>query len=172
LVPVYKVRFVRSDLTTVWCELTSSFSTKSLLEDDSFGSFDAKKALEQINNPRGLKNADVVAAEEDEEEEDEDEILICIRPTYEGKKVGEECRFVPRAKSVITTDEKSSSFATNSSSNGNSSDTSGRKRSVRDNSSQSKKQKSSRGSNDSGQDNINTAVASLLGLSSSHLQKK
>jgi hypothetical protein len=79
----------------VWCELTSSFCTKSSsIKDD--GSFDAEAELEAIKNPRGLKSLEE-PNEPEEEKEETDELLICIRPTYEGRPVSSEYRFVPNA---------------------------------------------------------------------------
>lgn len=187
LVPIYKVQFVRSDLTTVWCELTRSVRTNSFLEDDSFGSFDVQKSLEKINNPRGIKNADETTTAE--EEDDEEELLICIRPTYEGKNVGEECRFVPRVKAaneseyMLLTDDKSSSMPASSSGNDMSTNASSenkagcsppKKRFVREHveseylkfSPYKKQRLSSQDSTSTGgQNKINTAAESLLGLS-------
>lgn len=118
--PVYKVRFVRGDLSTVWCELTSSFCTKSSFDEES--SFDAKAALAAINNPRGLKNVEV-ENEPEEEEEEQIELLICIRPTYESERVSAEFRFIPKVKvmnseSTAVSDPKSSIAPTSSSGDG------------------------------------------------------
>jgi hypothetical protein len=190
LIPIYKVQFVRSDLTTVWCELTRSVRTNSFLEDDSFGSFDVQKSLEKINNPRGIKHADETTTAE--EEDDEEELLICIRPTYEGNNVGEECRFVPRVKaaneseSMWLTDSKPASssgndISTNASSESKAGCSPPKKRFVREQVeseyvkfSPYKKQKlSSQDSTSTGRQNkINTAAESLLGLSHTRLPPK
>ncbi|KAL7482494.1 hypothetical protein ACHAW6_008171 [Cyclotella cf. meneghiniana] len=106
LAPVYKICFVRGDLSTVWCELTSSlFCKRSFFDDES--SFDPKSALAAINNPRGLKSADSFGDNTPTEEGAEDEVLICIRPTCEGEKVGEEFRFV-RTVSTVNESEATS----------------------------------------------------------------
>jgi hypothetical protein len=90
LAPVYEVCFIRDDLTTVWCELTSSiFCVRSLFDDES--SFDPKAALGAIANSKGIKSAQ--SSGNDTVLEEHDELLLCIRPTYEGKKIGEEFRF-------------------------------------------------------------------------------
>lgn len=104
--PVYKICFVRGDLSTVWCELTSSLLCKRSFFDDE-SSFDAKSARAALNNPRGLKPADSSGDDTLPEEEDEDEVLICIRPTCEGVKVGEEFRSV-RTVSTVNESEATS----------------------------------------------------------------
>jgi len=90
LTPVYNVRFIRGDLSTVWCDLTSSIlCMRTFVEDDS--SFNPKAALAAITNPRGIKSAENYGSINVLEE---DELLICIRPTFEGEKVGEEFRLL------------------------------------------------------------------------------
>jgi hypothetical protein len=111
----------------VWCELTSSFCTKSSsIKDD--GSFDAEAELAAIKNPRGLKSLEE-PNEPQEEKEETDELLICIRPTYEGRPVSSAYRFVPNAAKterdlVTVSDNKSANAPTSSSENesGNASD--------------------------------------------------
>jgi len=92
LVPAHEVCFIRDDLTTVWCELTSSIlCVRSLFDDDN--SFDPKAALGAITNSRGIKSAQGSGDTTVLEEEEKNELLLCIRPTHEGKRMGEHFRF-------------------------------------------------------------------------------
>lgn len=124
LVPVYKVRFIRDDLTTVWCELTSSVCTRSFFDDES--SFDPKTALAAIQNPRGIKSAETSGDTTVPEEEEEDELILCLRPTFEGKKIGEEFRFSPgmntvnKSEATSLSDEKAQGLPSSSSGNNSS----------------------------------------------------
>ncbi|KAL7519228.1 hypothetical protein ACHAWX_004014 [Stephanocyclus meneghinianus] len=88
LVSVYEVCFIRDDLTTVWCELTSSIlCMRSLFDDESL--FEPKAALGAIT--KGSKSAQ--GSGNNTVLEEDDELLLCIRPTYEGKNIEEEFRF-------------------------------------------------------------------------------
>lgn len=71
---------VRADLTTLWCELTLSIRTRHLNdEDNELGIIDL--------NPPTDSMSDVP--------KEEKELLLCFRPFFIGKKVGEDLRFPP-----------------------------------------------------------------------------
>jgi hypothetical protein len=104
LLPVYKVCFVRADLTTVWCELTSSYFTKESSQEEEL---QRKKAAEAISKLEGSKSAGETISEYDVEDKDQLLILICIRPTFLGDPVQEDLRFIPRAGALIENDNTS-----------------------------------------------------------------
>jgi hypothetical protein len=103
LTPVYKARFIRGDLSTVWCDLTSSILCMRTFVDDE-SSFNPKAALAAITNPRGIKSSENYGSINELEE---DELLICIRPTFEGEKVGEEFRLLRGVSDGIDGEGKS-----------------------------------------------------------------
>ena len=75
--PGAMVRVVCSDLTTMWCELTSSIrACGANSEDEEMG----------IIN-RNPSNQDGSSSE------DEREVLLCIRPILQGENAGEELKF-------------------------------------------------------------------------------
>ena len=68
---------IRDDLTTVWCEVTSSLRTRSAEEESS-------------ESPSTSKGTDTDTKAEVQE------LLLCMRPIRDGdKKVDESLRFVP-----------------------------------------------------------------------------
>ena len=69
---------IRDDLTTVWCEVTSSLRTISAEEDSS-------------ESPSTSKGTDTATTKAEVQE-----LLLCMRPIRDGdKKVDESLRFVP-----------------------------------------------------------------------------
>ena len=80
LAPGCFVGMICSDLTTLWCELTSSIRTRTHNDEDSeLGIID--------RNPKPVQKG------EEEEEPVEKEILLCFRPVSRGKRVSEALRF-------------------------------------------------------------------------------
>lgn len=81
---------IRQDLTTVWCEVTSSVRTR-LTDEESFDS---------PSNPSksSASPPDPVASREDRLE-----ILLCLRPISNGEKnVDESFRFIPLQRPTST----------------------------------------------------------------------
>lgn len=75
---------IRDDLSTVWCEVTSSIRNKS---------FDEDNGEEKTTTSKCTENSD------GSEEKIDQELLLCLRPIRNGgKKVVESLRFVPLAK--------------------------------------------------------------------------
>lgn len=82
IAPTCRLCLIRSDLTTVWCEVTSSLRTRTLDEDPLDLQF------------CDLKTSDSVTTEPPKREP-EQEFLLCFRPMRDGeKKVDESLRFV------------------------------------------------------------------------------
>lgn len=91
---------------------------RTFVDDDS--SFNPKVAQAAITNPRGIKSAENYGSIRVLEEDEEDELLICIRPTVEGEKVGEDFRLARGVnhgidgKGTSISDDKSCDGQTNS----------------------------------------------------------
>jgi hypothetical protein len=78
IAPCCMVGFICSDLTTLWCELTSSIRTRTSNDEDA--------ALGIIDrNPAAVSNGS-----EGDKPEAEKELLLCLRPFHKGEKVEEE----------------------------------------------------------------------------------
>lgn len=93
LAPGCFVGMICSDLTTLWCELTSSIRTRTHNDEDSeLGIID--------RNPKPVQKG------EEEEEQVEKEILLCFRPMSQGRSAGEDLRFY-RHFSIATDEEES-----------------------------------------------------------------
>mmetsp|Transcript_41652 Transcript_41652/g.42456 ORF Transcript_41652/g.42456 Transcript_41652/m.42456 type:complete len:800 (+) Transcript_41652:114-2513(+) len=81
LAPTCRMWLIRDDLTTVWCEVTSSIRNKSSDEDTG---------EEKPTNLKSTESSDVSGTNIDQE------LLLCLRPIRNGaKKVDESLRFVP-----------------------------------------------------------------------------
>ncbi len=79
---------IRDDLTTVWCEVTSSIRNKSSDEDG---------LEEKAMNSKSTESSDTSGAKQDQE------LLLCLRPIRNStKKVDESFRFIPLAKQSAT----------------------------------------------------------------------
>lgn len=77
---------IREDLSTVWCEVTSSIRTRTSEEEDGEEKMANSKSSSSISDTNGSKDGQL-------------ELLLCLRPIREGdKKVDESLRFVPAAK--------------------------------------------------------------------------
>eukprot|EP00536_Pseudo-nitzschia_multiseries_P012848 jgi/Psemu1/290540/fgenesh1_pg.512_\ len=84
LAPTCRMCLIRVDLTTVWCEVTSSIRNKSA--DDDAGDVKA-------TNSKSTESSETSGPKLDQE------ILLCLRPIRNSsKKVDESCRFVPSTK--------------------------------------------------------------------------
>jgi len=88
---------IRDDLTTVWCEVTSSIRNKSSDED---------AGEENATNSKSTESSETSGTKIDQE------LLLCLRPIRNGgKKVDETLRFVPLAKQMPTAALKNSTEA-------------------------------------------------------------
>lgn len=83
LAPGAMVRLICSDLSTMWCELTSSIRTRNNNDEDP------EIGIVDLNPPKQ-------SSEDDPEEEEVKEVLLCFRPILQGGKVGEEFRFLSK----------------------------------------------------------------------------
>jgi len=96
LAPACDVCLIRSDLSTIWCELTSSIRTRPSKIGGGAITDSASLLPEDESSPEHQGEQ----VEEEEEQEEEKELLLCFRPLREGEQVGEELRFVPKKTSA------------------------------------------------------------------------
>jgi len=79
MAPSRNVCLIRSDLSSIWCELTSSIRTSIARPAD--------------DTERGSVSKEGSVEPEEPEEFEEKEILLCFRPIQEGDKVSSDLRF-------------------------------------------------------------------------------
>ena len=93
LAPACNICLIRDDLTTIWCEVTSSIRTRSLKDessDETMGPFEAKAASYNANTSADASKSG------DEDRGEVKELLLCLRPIRDGEDmVDESLRFVP-----------------------------------------------------------------------------
>lgn len=87
LAPACNVRLIRKDLSSIWCELTSSIRTRPSNDNDNEFNIIPSSQYKTGNNPKA--GSESVCSSVTEEKE----LLLCFRPTREGGTVGEELRF-------------------------------------------------------------------------------
>ncbi len=89
---------IRDDLSTIWCELTSSIRTRP--SDDVDKELVVVSASQQKTGSQ--KNSQhigsIESAASSESVYEEKELLLCFRPIREGGAVGAELRFCPQIK--------------------------------------------------------------------------
>jgi PAS domain S-box-containing protein len=107
LAPTCNICLIRNDLTTLWCEVTSSVRTREPEEEyDESSEVDSRKP--PPSQPDASRASSVtneteveVLASKPEEKEGVKEILLCLRPIRDGdEKVDPAFRFVARAKGL------------------------------------------------------------------------
>lgn len=100
---------IRDDLSTIWCELTSSIRTRPSNDVDkelNIVSTSQLKTGEQKNSQHIGSNESAASSESAHEEK---ELLLCFRPIREGDAVGEELRFCPQIEKNDGSDGEASS---------------------------------------------------------------
>jgi hypothetical protein len=93
LAPACIVRLIRNDLSTIWCELTSSIRTRPSSDVDKELNIVPTSQLKPGNQQIGLNIGSNESAVSSESVHEEKELLLCFRPIREGGAVGEELRF-------------------------------------------------------------------------------
>jgi len=104
LAPSITVRLVRDDLTTIWCEITSSIRTRPPNDEDEKANIFAPVATSVTASGNSGKPSKPSANHEGSEsvgssegtEIEEKEVLLCFRPIREGDVVSSEFRFVKK----------------------------------------------------------------------------
>lgn len=98
LAPACNVRLIRHDLSTIWCELTSSIRTRPPNDVDNEFDIQFPSYLKQHqNNQKNGSGCNESADASTESIQEEKELLLCFRPIREGETVGEDLRFCPSA---------------------------------------------------------------------------
>lgn len=123
LAPTCNICLIRQDLSTLWCEVTSSIRTRTVEEESNFLECDdfkpppppsssepsqskqaEQKASEVIETgvKMSFKGSDSSMCERERDTPDEvKEILLCLRPIRDGEgKVSEKHRFIPGSNSA------------------------------------------------------------------------
>jgi len=113
LAPTCNICLIRDDLTTIWCEVTSSIRTRSL--NDEMDEFNPviparPKIAGEIDESKQIDGEDVVVQDVQVKE-----LLLCLRPIREGdEKVSEKMRFEPRALVKNQSNNKDANASTSS----------------------------------------------------------
>lgn len=114
LAPTCNICLIRDDLTTIWCEVTSSIRTRSLDEEQpdnsSIPGNVSPKEKKPKTSPNGIdeqqQNNPVVVQIK--------ELLLCLRPIRDGEeKVTEELRFKPEKKALVQIGNDNSNVSSN-----------------------------------------------------------
>jgi hypothetical protein len=87
---------IRDDLSTIWCELTSSIRTRPSDDVDKELNIVSIQQLKTANQKNGQLIGSNESAASSEYAHEEKELLLCFRPIREGDAVGEELRFCPQ----------------------------------------------------------------------------
>lgn len=93
------MRLIRNDLSTIWCELTSSIRTRPVDDIDKEVAAATQPQPKGGNGQKVAPNAVGSVNESAESVQEEKELLLCFRPIREGEVVGEELRFCPKETS-------------------------------------------------------------------------
>lgn len=92
LAPTCNVCLIRDDLTTLWCEVTSSIRTKHVKDESEEGAASLDGLAEQIGAASTTEDAPI---EEKEKLPKTKELLLCLRPIRDGEgKVDESLSFI------------------------------------------------------------------------------
>jgi PAS domain-containing protein len=97
LAPTCNLCLIRSNLSSVWCEVTFSVRSKTAVKEQEDVISVEEAPVSKNVNIKNLKNS-VEKEIEEEENTPEMEILLCFRPIREGGKVSEDLRFDPSKK--------------------------------------------------------------------------
>jgi len=104
LAPTCNICLIRDDLTTIWCEVTSSIRTRNIDEEQQP---DIMSTITTAVSTKKSKNSSSNSSEEEEQQPSNSsvqaiqikELLLCLRPIRDGtEKVSEDLRFVPKHK--------------------------------------------------------------------------
>mmetsp|Transcript_11614 Transcript_11614/g.21708 ORF Transcript_11614/g.21708 Transcript_11614/m.21708 type:complete len:532 (-) Transcript_11614:2638-4233(-) len=108
LAPTCNICMIRADLSTIWCEVTSSIRTRSINEEQ----FDMSTVATSTSSKKKCQysevNSDDQTSTNCSTEDQIKELLLCLRPIQDGtEKVSVDLRFIPKSKkysqSVSTT---------------------------------------------------------------------
>lgn len=93
LAPACNICLIRDDLTTIWCEVTSSIRTRSIKDEnreEQPGPLEAK-ATQSLDASKPTVEEDPSSSKDEVKE-----LLLCLRPIRDGEeRVDESLRFAP-----------------------------------------------------------------------------
>jgi len=98
LAPTCNICLICDDLTTIWCEVTSSIRTRSLKDEAGEGN-QPISCTGTSSNGKSMKSSKTNSSEEslDTNKDEIKELLLCLRPIRDGEeKVPESLRFLSR----------------------------------------------------------------------------
>jgi PAS domain-containing protein len=103
LVPTCNICLIRDDLSTIWCEVTSSVRTRHIDEHSIHGTQTATSSQDDKRS-----KTDSATTSDDQKIKSSSnqvkELLLCLRPLRDGtEKVSEELRFLPKKTVVAST---------------------------------------------------------------------
>jgi hypothetical protein len=108
MAPTCNVCLIRDDLTSLWCEVTSSIRTRSIEDEGDSSEALSTDETETVKGNAGQPGPDGKAASQSNAESEEApveqkvpqtvELLLCLRPIRDGGKVDESMRFNPRKR--------------------------------------------------------------------------
>lgn len=118
LAPTCNVCLIRNDLSTLWCEVTSSIRTREPEEDLDDGlTVDTRKPPPDTSRASSVSNDtpnDAIPVKT-EEKETVREILLCLRPIRDGdEKVDPKYRFVARERREVSEDSNTGNSSSTS----------------------------------------------------------
>ncbi|CAB9503998.1 expressed unknown protein [Seminavis robusta] len=116
LAPTCNVCLIRDDLTSLWCEVTSSIRTRTVEDDTPTTEVDASNDSKNdkgnsVKAPEGTKSSKTTSADAipedapapvEEKAPETVELLLCLRPIRDGGKVDDSLRFIPQKKMRAT----------------------------------------------------------------------
>ncbi len=107
LAPTCNICLIRDDLTTIWCEVTSSIRTRSLDEEQLDASTVSNSASSNQKKSKAVSSNNGDEQASINENTQTKELLLCLRPIRDGvEKVSEDLRFVPSHKQRSVRSEK------------------------------------------------------------------
>jgi hypothetical protein len=97
LAPTCNICLIRNDLSTIWCEVTSSIRTRSLNEENLVTPITASSSPVDKKRVNGTNTMN--GSESTSDDDQVKELLLCLRPIRDGdNKVGSKFKFVPGIK--------------------------------------------------------------------------
>jgi hypothetical protein len=122
LAPTCNVCLIRNDLTTIWCEVTSSIRAREevsteVLSSDDLTIPETKPPPAASSKPVGSKSSVDELSDVQSSHDEVKEIFLCLRPIRDGQqKLDEEHRFLPAKREVSDDTGPSTSSGENASS--------------------------------------------------------
>lgn len=100
LAPTCNICLIRDNLTTIWCEVTSSIRTRSVDEEDVLTVTTASASIQKRTKSSSSNSSEEQQSANDSSQNAQiKELLLCLRPIRDGvEKVSEDLRFVPSHK--------------------------------------------------------------------------